>query len=157
MGSCCIQMCCLGVYGKGVYVVVDLVEGEILIEYVGEIIIWDEVLCCYLYEFSDLNYIFYFYIDEDYVIDVKVGGNFLCWINYSCQFNCEVEVDDGWVFIWVQCNIVVGEELFYDYGLVIDEFYILKFKVEYLCWCGVFCCCGMLLVFKWVGKVLKLG
>jgi len=33
-----------GVHGKGVFALVDLAEGESLIEYVGEVINWDEAL-----------------------------------------------------------------------------------------------------------------
>ena len=33
-----------GVHGKGVFAVVDLAEGETLIEYTGEVITWDEAL-----------------------------------------------------------------------------------------------------------------
>ena len=36
------------------------------------------------------------------------------------------------------CNIAAGEELNYDYGLIIDEKYTKKLKKEFACWCGSF-------------------
>jgi len=142
-----------GVHGKGVYAVVDLAEGETLIEYVGEIISWDEALRRHPHDPSDPNHTFYFHIDEGHVIDAKVGGNSSRWINHSCNPNCEAEVDDGRVFIRAQRNIAAGEELFYDYGLVIDEPYTPKLKAEYPCWCGAKNCRGTLLAPKRGGRV----
>lgn len=116
----CIEVCELGVYGCGVYVVVVIVCGKKIIEYKGEYIMWKEVLCCYFYDLIDLNYMFYFSLEDGSVIDVKYGGNCVCWINYVCKLNCEVWEVDGCVFIYVLCDIEVGEELFYDYGFVIE-------------------------------------
>ena len=45
-------------------------------------------------------------------------------------------------------DIEPGEELFYDYGLVIDEPYTPKLKAEYPCWCGAKTCRGTLLAPK---------
>jgi hypothetical protein len=41
-----------------------------------------------------------------------------------------------------------GEELNYDYGLVIDERYTPKLKAEYPCWCGSPACRGTMLAPK---------
>jgi len=136
------------VHGKGVYAVVDLAEGEVLIEYVGEVINWDEALQRHPHDPSHPQHTFYFHIDEDHVIDAKVGGNSSRWINHSCAPNCAAEVDAGRVFIRTQRNILAGEELFYDYGLVIDEPYTPKLKAEYPCWCGAKKCRGTLLAKK---------
>lgn len=146
-----------GVHGKGVYAVVDLAEGETLIEYVGEIITWDEALRRHPHDPSDPNHTFYFHIDEDHVIDAKVGGNSARWINHSCAPNCEADVEDGRVFIRALRRIKAGEELFYDYGLVIDEPYTPKLKAEYPCWCGAKKCRGTLLAPKRAGRASKLG
>jgi len=44
---------------------------------------------------------------------------------------------DGRVFIKALAqHHVPGEELNYDYGLIIDERYTKKLKAEYPCWCG---------------------
>ena len=42
--------------------------------------------------------------------------------------NCEADEVDGRVFIKALRDIAPGEELFYDYGLVIDERYTPKLK-----------------------------
>ncbi len=41
-----------------------------------------------------------------------------------------------------------GEELFYDYGLVIDAPYTPALKAEYPCWCGARNCRGTILAPK---------
>ena len=146
-----------GVHGKGVYAVVDLAEGEALIEYVGEIITWDEALRRHPHDPSDPNHTFYFHVDEEHVIDAKVGGNSSRWINHSCNPNCEADVEEGRVFIKALRNISAGEELFYDYGLVIDEPYTPKLKAEYPCWCGATKCRGTLLAPKRAGARLEVG
>ena len=146
-----------GVHGKGVYALVDLAEGESLIEYVGEIITWTEALNRHPHDPSDPNHTFYFHIDEEHVIDAKVGGNSSRWINHSCDPNCEAEIDEGRVFIRALRNIAAGEELFYDYGLVIDEPYTPKLKAQYPCWCGAQNCRGTLLAPKRGGRATKLG
>ena len=45
-------------------------------------------------------------------------------------------------------DIAAGEELSYDYGLIIDEPYTRKLKAEYPCWCGAATCRGTLLAPK---------
>ena len=144
-----------GVHGKGVYALVDLAEGETLIEYVGEVITWDEALRRHPHDPKDPNHTFYFHIDEDHVIDAKVGGNSSRWINHSCKPNCEAEVDDGRVFIRAKKNIEAGQELFYDYGLVIDEPYTPELLKQYPCWCGAKKCRGTLLAPKEKNKASK--
>ena len=65
-------------------------------------------------------------MDEKRVIDAKVGGNSSRWINHSCDPNCEADEEEGRVFIKALRNIKAGEELNYDYGLIIDERYTPK-------------------------------
>lgn len=137
-----------GVHGKGVFAVQDLAEGETLIEYVGEIINWKEALRRHPHDPKDPNHTFYFHIDEEHVIDAKHGGNSSRWINHSCKPNCEADEEGGRVFIKALRNIKAGEELFYDYGLIIDAPYTKKLLAEYPCWCGAKNCRGTLLAPK---------
>jgi len=135
-----------GVHGKGVFALCDLRAGERLIEYVGEIITWDEALERHPHDPANPNHTFYFHIDDGRVIDAKYGGNSSRWINHSCEPNCEADqTDDGRVFIKALRDIAAGEELFYDYGLIIDEPYTKKLKAEYACWCGAPSCRGTML------------
>ncbi len=134
-----------GVHGQGVYAALDLAEGETLVEYTGEVIDWNEALRRHPHDPTDPHHTFYFHIDEDHVIDAKVGGNSSRWINHSCAPNCESEVDKGRVFVRALRNIEAGEELFYDYGLVIDEPHTPELLAQYPCWCGAATCRGTLL------------
>jgi SET domain-containing protein len=125
-----------GVHGKGVYALRPLAAGERVIEYKGEIISWPEALRRHPHDPGNPQHTFYFHIDDDHVIDGKEHGNAAKWINHSCAPNCASEVQDGRVFIHALRDIEPGEELFYDYRLVIDERYTPKLKKEYECRCG---------------------
>jgi SET domain-containing protein len=131
-----------------VFAVTDIAEGETIIEYVGEIITWEEAQAKHPHDPSDPNHTFYFHIDEEHVIDGKVGGNSSRWINHACEPNCEADEVDGRVFIKALRNIAAGEELHYDYGLMIEERYTPKLKAEYPCWCGSASCRKTLLAPK---------
>jgi SET domain-containing protein len=134
-----------GVHGKGVFALQDIAEGETLIEYVGEVISWDEAQDRHPHDPEDPNHTFYFHVNEDRVIDALFGGNSSRWINHSCDPNCEADEDNDRIFIKAIRNIAAGEELNYDYGLIIDEPYTKKLKAEYPCWCGSANCRGTLL------------
>jgi hypothetical protein len=84
-------------------------------------------------------------VNEDRVIDALYGGNSSRWINHSCDANCEADEENDRIFIKAIRNIKAGEELNYDYGLIIDEPYTKKLKAEYPCWCGSANCRGTLL------------
>ncbi len=137
-----------GVHGKGVFSAAKLEKGEVLIEYLGEVITWKEALRRHPHDPLDPNHTFYFHIDDKHVIDGKQGGNSSRWINHSCKPNCEADEDGGRVFIKALRNIKPGEELFYDYGLIIDARYTPKLLAEYPCWCGAKKCRGTLLAPK---------
>ncbi len=134
-----------GVHGKGVFALSDFAQGETIIEYVGEIITWKEALRRHPHDPTDPNHTFYFHIDETHVIDALYGGNSSRWINHSCKPNCEPDEVDGRIFIKAIRDIKAGEELNYDYGLVIDAPLTDKLKLEYPCWCGAKKCRGTLL------------
>ena len=134
-----------GVHGKGVFALQDIAEGETLIEYVGEVISWDEAQDRHPHDENDPNHTFYFHVNEDRVIDALFGGNSSRWINHSCNPNCEADEENDRIFIKAIRKIKAGEELNYDYGLIIDEPYTKKLKAEYPCWCGSKNCRGTLL------------
>ena len=130
------------VHGNGVFAVQDLAEGETLIEYKGQVISWKEALRRHPHDPAQPNHTFYFHIDDGRVIDGNVEGNAARWINHSCEPNCEADEVDGRVYIKALRNIAAGEELNYDYGLVIDEPYTEKLLSEFPCWCGSAQCRG---------------
>ena len=134
-----------GVHGKGVFALFDIARGERIIEYVGEIISWDEAQRRHPHDPNDPNHTFYFHVDEDHVIDALYGGNASRWINHSCNPNCIADEDEGRIFITARRKIKAGDELNYDYGLVIDEPLTPELTAEYPCWCGSKNCRGTLL------------
>ena len=134
-----------GVHGKGVFALVDIPRGQRIIEYVGEVIGWDEAQRRHPHDPGDPNHTFYFHIDDAHVIDALHGGNASRWINHSCQPNCQADEDGGRIFIRARRAIRAGEELNYDYGLVIDEPLTPELKADYPCRCGSRKCRGTLL------------
>ena len=91
---------------------------------------------------------FYFHLDDGRVIDAKVGGNSSRWINHACLPSCEADEVEGRIFIKALRDLQPGEELFYDYGLVIDERYTPKLKKQFECRCGTPACRGTMLAPK---------
>ena len=134
-----------GVHGKGVFALALLARGEVVIEYKGEVISWKEALRRHPHDPKDPDHTFYFHVDEKNVIDAKVGGNAARWINHACQPNCEADEVDGRIFIKALRTIQPGEELFYDYGLVLDERQTAKVKKQFECRCGTRKCRGTML------------
>ena len=58
-----------------------------------------------------------FTLNDKYDIDASRGGNEACYINHSCEPNCEaVNHDDEEIWIEAMVDIKKGEELTYDYG-----------------------------------------
>jgi uncharacterized protein len=128
-----------GVHGKGVFARRRIKAGETIIEYRGERIGWPEALDRHPHDPADPNHTFYFSLgDGSIVIDAKVRGNAARWINHACEPNCEADEDDATGRVWIKAlrDLKAGEELFYDYGLVIDERYTPKVKKDYECRCG---------------------
>ena len=134
-----------GVHGKGVFAVQPIAAGDTVIEYTGEVITWKEAERRHPHDPAQPNHTFYFHLDDQRVIDGKHGGNASRWINHACTPNCEAEEDDGRIFIKALRDIPAGEELSFDYGLMIEERYTPALKAEYACWCGTAGCRGTML------------
>jgi len=137
-----------GVHGKGVFALAAIPAGETIIEYTGERISWKEALRRHPHDPAQPTHTFYFHIDDQHVIDANVDGNAARWINHACDTNCEADEVDGRVFIKATRDVLPGEELFYDYGLVIEGRLTAKLKREYPCHCGSTHCRGTLLAAK---------
>lgn len=125
-----------GVHGKGVFALQPIAKGERIIEYVGEVLTWKAAQKRHPHDPSDPNHTFFFHVDDKHVIDAAVGGNAARWINHACDPNCKAEEEEGRIFIDAIRDIAPGEELFYDYGLIIDERYTPALKKQYECRCG---------------------
>jgi hypothetical protein len=137
-----------GVHGKGVYAIRPLHQGDTVLEYRGEIITWQEALDRHPHDPSQPNHTFYFHLDDGHVIDGKYQGNSAKWINHSCAPNLEAEQDGNRVFLKALRDIAPGEELFFDYGLVIDSRITPSLKKDYACWCGSPDCRGTMLAIR---------
>lgn len=152
-----IQMRRSGVHGKGVFALVPFEPDEQIIEYRGEVITWKEAQRRHPHDPSDPNHTFYFHLDDKTVIDGAVHGNVARWINHGCDPNCETEVVDGRVFVKALRPIAPGEELFYDYRLMIEERYTPALKKEFECRCGAATCRGTMLAPKRARRATKAG
>lgn len=138
------------IHGRGVYAARSIQEGERIIEYRGERITWREADRRPPSDPSDPNHTFFFSLDDGrHVIDANVRGNSARWINHSCEPNCETEeTDEGRVYIQALRRIRRGEELSYDYCLVVDERLTPTLKRQYQCRCGSPGCRGTMLALK---------
>jgi uncharacterized protein len=139
------------VHGRGVYAARDLKKGERVVEYKGERITWKEADRRPPSDPDDPHHTFFFSLsDGKTVIDAAVGGNAARYINHSCAPNCETEEDEEGQRVFIQAvrNIKAGEELNYDYGLLIDERLTPTLKKQYECRCGARACRGTMLALK---------
>jgi SET domain-containing protein len=141
-----------GIHGKGVFALQPIPAGTLIIEYLGELISWPEALRRHPHDPKDPNHTFYFHVDDQHVIDAKVGGNASRWINHACEPNCEAEESGARVFIKALRDLHPGEELFFDYGLVLDGRHTPKLKKEYECRCGSPACRRTMLAPKRRGR-----
>jgi SET domain-containing protein len=138
-----------GIHGRGVYAARKISAGERVIEYRGERITWKECDRRPPSDPDDPNHTFFFSLsDGKHVIDANVGGNAARWINHACDPNCETEEEEGRVWIQAVRDIRRGEELSYDYGLIVDERITPTLKKQYLCLCGASRCRGTMLALR---------
>ena len=87
----------------------------------------------------------FFYVDDDTVIDGSRGGSEACFVNHSCDPNCEIVIARKRVYIHTLREVAPGEELTYDYWYVTDESYTLEdLRRIYPCRCGAAICRGTL-------------
>ena len=137
------------IHGTGVYAARKIPAGTRIFEYVGEIISADEADRRHPVNPDDPFHTFFFSLGNGTVIDGNVGGNDAKWINHSCEPNCETEESDDFrVFIVALHDIRRGEELYFDYGLVLDERLTKTVKEQYRCLCGTASCRGTMLALK---------
>ncbi len=137
-----------GVHGRGVFALMAIAADERIIEYTGERISGEEADRRHPHDPADPNHTFYFALSTGKTIDANVRGNDARWINHSCAPNCEAEEVKGRVYIKALRDLKPGEELFYDYGLVLDARQTAKLKAKYACRCGAANCRGTMLAPK---------
>jgi SET domain-containing protein len=136
---------CSAIHGRGVFALRPIRKGARVVEYVGERISQREADCRHTSENGWAPHTMLFGVDGKTVIDATWKGNSARWINHSCSPNCEAVDDDGRIYIEAIRNIRTGEELTYDYNLVLDEPHTLAAKSAHACHCGAQRCRGTLL------------
>ncbi|CAD6547767.1 SET domain-containing protein [Paraburkholderia sabiae] len=125
------------VHGKGLFALKPIAAGERLIEYKGEVTSWRRAAAR---QRSDAGHTFVFGLSDGRVIDGSRGGNSARFLNHACSPNCEaIEIGDR-VFIHAVAAINPGDELFIDYGLVIDGEVTEAIRSSYACYCGASVC-----------------
>jgi uncharacterized protein len=134
-----------GIHGRGVFALVDIPKGTRLIEYTGQRMSHKEADRRYGKLHDGSSHTMLFAANDEVVIDATKRGSSARWINHSCAPNCEALEDEGRVFIETRRNIRAGEELAYDYELIVDEPHTAILKREHACYCGAKKCRGTML------------
>ncbi|MEO6986997.1 MAG: SET domain-containing protein-lysine N-methyltransferase [Paralcaligenes sp.] len=134
-------------HGTGVFAARDIKAGTRIIEYAGKRISPERADALHPVNPDDPFHTFFFALSSGKVIDGGDHGNDARWINHSCAPNCESQesAQGKHVYIVALRDIASGDELFYDYGLVMDEKITRKLRQEYLCLCGAKTCRGTML------------
>ncbi|XP_034835989.1 histone-lysine N-methyltransferase trithorax [Maniola hyperantus] len=126
------------IHGRGLFCKRDIEEGDMVIEYAGE------VIRAVLADQREKKYeamsgrrgvggCYMFRIDDHLVVDATLKGNAARFINHSCDPNCYSRVVDihghKHILIFALRRISIGEELTYDYKFPFEE-------VKIPCTCG---------------------
>ncbi|MEZ5544924.1 MAG: SET domain-containing protein-lysine N-methyltransferase [Lysobacteraceae bacterium] len=140
------------IHGNGVFAACNISAGTELVEYRGDRMTHDEADDKYG-DTLETGHTFLFTLNDDYIIDGNRNGNIARWINHSCDPNCEAvllehEGNDrrrDKVFIHAKRDLKQGEELTYDYGIVLSVPHTGKLKKLWACRCGARDCTGTML------------
>ncbi|CAF1127439.1 unnamed protein product [Rotaria sordida] len=121
------------IHGCGLFTLIDLIEGQMIIEYTGEVVrqcLTDKRerenekkgFGCYMFTVDSMN-----------VIDATHQGNKARFINHNCQPNCfaKTVLSGGikHIIIYALMNITRGSELTYDYSFPEED-------IKIPCHCG---------------------
>jgi SET domain-containing protein len=100
-----------GLAGLGLFAGEDIKKGEMIIEYIGNILNKEEA------EKIKTNQ-YLFEVNRNKTIDGSVRWNIARYCNHACEEagNAESDIKKGRVFIKAIKNIKEGDEIVYDYG-----------------------------------------
>ena len=134
-------------HGNGVFAAREIPAGTRIIDYGGRRITSEQADAMHPVNPDDPFHTFFFSLSTGKIIDGGNRGTDARWINHSCAPNCETQENDAGtrVHIIALRDIPAGEELFYDYGLVMDGKITKKLQKEYQCLCGNPECRGTML------------
>ena len=123
------------IHGMGCYATAPIPSEQRIIEYIGELIDYDEAVR--RTDKNDKNHSEYILeVQDNIFIDAARAGNEARFINHSCDNNCYIESDGNRAYIVSLRDIAVGEELTFDY-LFADEY-------REPCYCGAQTCRGFM-------------
>ena len=140
------------IHGNGVFAVAPIRKGEEVIQYKGTLMTHVEADELYG-DGGETGHTFLFTLNDEYIVDANRKGNTARWINHSCAPNCRAVVEESAdgnprhdkVMIEAIRNIRPGEELTYDYGIILDVPHTARLKKLWKCLCGAPNCTGTLL------------
>lgn len=133
------------IHGNGVFATRKIPAGARIIEYAGKRITETQAEKRFGLDPENPHHTFFFSLESGRLIDGGDQGNDARWINHACEPNCEAQEEKGRVYVHALRDIARGEELFYDYGLVIEEKMSKALKQAYACRCGAASCRGTML------------
>ena len=114
-----------GIHAWGVFADQEIREGEVIVEYRGEII--GNAMAEKRekeYEQAKIGSDYMFRIDANYVCDGTKRGNVARYINASCGPNCYTQIisinNTKRIVVYAKKDIQVGQELCYDYKFPVE-------------------------------------
>ncbi|KAG2750467.1 SET domain-containing protein [Suillus brevipes Sb2] len=114
------------IHDWGLYAMERIARGEMVIEYVGEIIraqVAEKREKAY--ERQGIGSSYLFRIDKDLVVDATKKGNLGRLINHSCDPNCTAKIvtlnSEKKIVIYAKQDIELGDEITYDYHFPIEQ------------------------------------
>lgn len=119
------------IHGTGAFAVKAIPAGAVITEYRGELVSKDESR-----RRQAQGNAFLFYLDEKRDLDGSTATNPARFCNHSCSPNCEISLRVGRLWLVAQRHITIGEELTFDYGYDLRDYW------RHPCRCGAAECAG---------------
>ncbi|QRV98889.1 histone-lysine N-methyltransferase SETD1 [Ceratobasidium sp. AG-Ba] len=128
------------IHDWGLYAAEAIPAGDMVIEYVGEVIrqqVADKREK--YYEKTGIGSSYLFRVDDDSVVDATKKGNLGRLINHCCAPNCTAKIitinGEKKIVIYAKTNIDVGDEITYDYHFPLEDqkvgTYNIRFVIEH--------------------------
>ncbi|OGB27547.1 MAG: SET domain-containing protein-lysine N-methyltransferase [Burkholderiales bacterium RIFCSPLOWO2_02_FULL_57_36] len=136
------------IHGNGVFAKRKIAADTCVIEYTGDRVTARQAASRQGADPDNPFHTFFFSLETGRLIDGASNGNDARWINHCCEPNCEAREEDGRIFIYTLRDISRGEELNYDYGLIVTERHTAALKRSYACLCGAATCRNTMLAPK---------
>ena len=140
------------IHGQGVFARTPITAGALILVYEGRLITHAQADRRYG-NGAESGHTFLFTLNARYIVDANVDGNAARWINHSCEPNCRACIEESRngdprrdrVLIEALRDIAPGEELTYNYGIVLESRQTPRLKRLWACRCGSASCTGTML------------